>query len=106
MVPVSLTAEEFKTIHNALCDLGQINKPEVQQQVEIIRGALEGAYAQERQIMDQRYDHYSQVKKDLGLNAIWSITEVDNLSDNHPYEDVQYVSYKDHWGKGIMTKTI
>jgi hypothetical protein len=106
MVPVTLTAKEFESIHNVLWYLGQVDNLEVQKLVEELRGALNGAYEQERQIKDRRYDHYSQVKKDLGLNAIWSITEVENLSDNHPYEDVEYVSYKDHWGKGIVTKAI
>ncbi len=106
MVPVSLTASEFETIHNALYDLGQIDKPEVQSLVETIRGALNGAYEQERQIYDRKYDHYSQVKKDLGLDSIWSITEVDNLSDPHPYEGVKYVTYKRFWGEGIVTQAI
>jgi hypothetical protein len=106
MVPVSLTSSEFETIHNALWYLGQVDKPEVQVQVEAIRGALRNAYKQEEAIKDRRYDHYSQVKKDLGLDAIWSMTEVDNLSDPHPYEGVKYVTYKRFWGEGIVTKAI
>jgi hypothetical protein len=106
MVPVSLTAKEFETIHNALWYLGQVDKPEVQSLVEEIRGALKGAYEQEQAIKDHRYDHYSQVKTDLGLDTIWSVTEVDNLSDNHPYEGAKYVSYKDHWGNGVVTTAI
>lgn len=106
MVPVSLTAKEFETIHNALWYLGQVDKPEVQSLVEEIRGALKGAYEQEQAIKDRRYDHYSQVKTDLGLDTIWSVSEVDNLSDNHPYEGAKYVSYKDHWGNGVVTQAI
>ena len=106
MVSVSLTAKEFETIHNALWYLGQIDKPEVQSLVGDIRGALNGAYEQERQANDRKYDHYSQVKNDLGLTTIWSMTEVDNLSDNHPYLGAKYVSYKDHWGNGVVTQAI
>jgi hypothetical protein len=106
MVPVTLTAKEFETIHNALWYLGQIDKPEVQSLVEEIRGALKGAYEQEQAIKDRRYDHYSQVKQDLGLDAIWSVTEVDNLSEPHPYEGVKYVTYKRFWGEGIVTQAI
>jgi hypothetical protein len=106
MVQVTLTAKEFEAIHNVLWYLGQIDKPEVQKLVEELRGALNGAYEQERQIKDRRYDHYSQVKTDLGLDTIWSVTEVDNLSDNHPYEGAKYVSYKDHWGNGVVTQAI
>ena len=106
MVSVSLTAKEFQTIHNALWYLNRANEPEVQKQVEIIRSALKGAYEQERQINDRRADHYQQVKKDLGLDAIWSMTEVDNLSDPHPYEGVKYVTYKQFCGEGVVTKAI
>lgn len=106
MVSVTLTAKEFETIHNALWYLGQIDKPEVQSLVGDIRGALAGAYKQEEAIRDRRYDHYSQVKSDLGLTTIWSMTEVDNLSDNHPYDGAKYVSYKDHWGNGVVTQAI
>jgi hypothetical protein len=106
MVPVTLTAKEFETIHNALWYLGQVDKPEVQSLVEEIRGALKGAYEQEQAIKDRRYDHYSQVKTDLGLDAIWSVTEVDNLSEPHPYEGVKYVTYKRFWGEGIVTQAI
>jgi hypothetical protein len=106
MVPVTLTAKEFETIHNALWYLGQVDKPEVQSLVEEIRGALKGAYEQEQAIKDRRYDHYSQVKKDLGLDTIWSVTEVDNLSEPHPYEGVKYVTYKRFWGEGVVTQAI
>ena len=106
MVSVTLTAKEFETIHNALWYLGQIDKPEVQSLVEDIRGALKGAYEQERQASDRKYDHYDQVKTDLGLTTTWSITEVDNLNDNHPYLGAKYVSYKDHWGNGVVTQAI
>jgi hypothetical protein len=106
MVPVTLTAKEFETIHNALWYLDQLDKPEVQSLVKQIRGALKGAYAQEREITDRKYDHYAQVKADLGLDTIWSITEVDNLSDPHPYEGVKYVTYKDSWNDVIVTKAI
>ena len=106
MVSVTLTAKEFEAIHNALWYLGQIDKPEVQSLVEEIRGALKGAYEQEQAIKDRRYDHYSQVKTDLGLDAIWSVTEVDNLSEPHPYEGVKYVTYKRFWGEGIVTQAI
>ena len=106
MVPVTLTAKEFETIHNALWYLGQVDKPEVQSLVEEIRGALKGAYEQEQAIKDRRYDHYSQVKTDLGLDTIWSITEVDNLGDPHPYQGAKYVTYRDFWNDAIVTKAI
>jgi hypothetical protein len=89
---VTLTADEFKTLHNALWSL-QYGNGDVTEQVEIIRGALSGAYDQEREDSDRRYDHYSQVRKELGLDAVWSMYEVDNLSERHPFEGVKKVIY-------------
>jgi hypothetical protein len=90
---VTLTADEFKTVHNALWTL-QYGNGDVKEQVEIIRAALSNAYDQERDASDRKYDHYQQVKKELGLDAIWSIYEVDNLSERHPFEGATKVIYR------------
>lgn len=108
---VTLTADEFKTIHNALCELDNVkaqlenvlNKDLFVKLVKAsngIRKGLEGAYEQESKAFDTKHEHYSQVKQELGLDSIWSIYEVDNLSDRHPFEGATQVVYKDHWGKG------
>jgi hypothetical protein len=89
---VTLTADEFKTIHNALWTL-QYGNGDVKEQVEIIRAALSNAYDQERDASDRKYDHYQQVKKELGLDAIWSVYEVDNLSERHPFQGATKVVY-------------
>jgi hypothetical protein len=96
---VTLTAEEFKTLHNALCALDCLNDDKISTQVEIIRDALTGAYDQESAAFDRKFEHYDSVRKDLGLNAIWSITEVDNLNERHPYPSDAFVVYKNHWGE-------
>jgi hypothetical protein len=43
---------------------------------------------------DEKFDYYNQVREDLGLNAVWSIFEVDNLSERHPFEGVTKVIYR------------
>ena len=98
MVQVTLTASEFEKIHNVLCNLQYHQDNKVVEQVEAIREALRGAYQQEREVTDRRYDHYAQVKKEAGLTSIWSISEVEDLNDTHPYVGVTSVTYKDHWG--------
>ncbi len=103
---VTLTADEFKTLHNALYALGNVDNELVAQQVEIIRGALKGAYEQDDAAFDRKHSHYSQVRRELGLNAVWSIFEVDNLSDRHSFENVTRVVYKDHWGNKQVASEI
>jgi hypothetical protein len=103
---VTLTAEEFKTLHNALYDLDCLHNDKVSEQVEIIRGALRSAYDQDNAAFDRKHVYFDKVRKELGLDAIWSIYEVDNLSERHPYEGAKYVTYKNFWGEGIVTQAI
>lgn len=95
---VTIKADDFKAIHNALWEL-QYNSGNVSEQVEVIRNALKDAYEQDSKVSDDRYNHYTTVKTDLGLDAIWSMYEVKDLSDTHTYEGINSVTYKDHWGE-------
>jgi hypothetical protein len=95
---VTVKASDFSKIHNALWSL-QYNKGNVIEQVELIREALKDAYEQEEADFERKSNHYHQVSEELGLSAIWSIHEVNNLSDTHTYEGVETVTYKDHWGE-------
>lgn len=105
----TLTAEEFQTIHNSLYRLqnviGRLEdvlKPELYDQLSRaandIRSGLAGAYEQDNAAYHTKHDHYYQVQRELGLQATWSVYEVDNLADRHPFEGVDRVVYKDHWG--------
>ena len=103
---VTLTANEFKTLHNALCRLDRVNNDQVIEQVEVIRQALKSAYQQENDEFDRRYAHYNQVRNELGLTTTWSIYEVDNLIGRFPFEGVETVTYKNHNGDKPVVKTI
>lgn len=105
----TLTPDEFKTIHNALWELDcvtrqleDILKPELYVKLaragSSIRKGLAGAYEQDSQSFNRKNDHYSDIRSELGLKSTWSIYEVDNLSDRHPYEGADRVVYRDHWG--------
>ena len=95
---VTLKAKEFKTIRNALWELQYRDGVDVNSTVETIREALSGAYEQESNDFDRKYAYYSQVKKEIGAQSIWSIYEVADLDQPHPYQSGLFVSYKDHWG--------
>jgi hypothetical protein len=43
---------------------------------------------------DEKFDYYNQVRDELGLSAVWSIYEIDNLSDRHPFEGATKVIYR------------
>jgi hypothetical protein len=106
----TLTADEFKTIHNALCDLDSVKQSledvlnkdlyiKLAKATSQIREGLANAYEQDNKSFDEKSNHYDSVRTDLGLTAIWSIFEIDNLSDRHPFGDVLQVAYTDHWGE-------
>ena len=54
---------------------------------------------------DEKFDYYNQVREDLGLDAVWSIFEVENLSERHPYKGVTKVIYR-AYGSGDHEVTI
>jgi len=112
----TFTSEDFKNVHNALCDLrsvcdsleGVLNPALFKKLIKArdgLRAGLNNVYEQESKSFSTKSDHYSAVQEQLGLSAIWSIYEVDNLNERHPFEGATKVHYKDHWGKPV-TKEI
>ena len=114
----TLSAEEFRTIHNAVCDLDRlvsrledVLKPELYQRLvearNNIRTGLAGAYKQDDDAFSRKSRHYDSVKQELGVeHSEWSIYEVDNLSDRHPYEGADRVVYRNHWGSEPVSASI
>jgi len=49
---------------------------------------------------DAKFDHFREVREQLGMTSVWSIYEVDNLSERHPFEGAEEVAYcrQDHFG--------
>lgn len=106
---VTISSEEFKTIHNGLCDLRVVvNRLEGVLSPELyslllrakneIRKGLDGAYAQEQRSFESKNTHYNDVAKARGLRSSWSMFEVNDLNAVHPYEGATHVSYVNHWG--------
>lgn len=103
----TLTSQEFSKIHSAMIDISSItSKLEgvvdsklllklVNAQLEM-QEALKGAYEQDDKVFETKMDHFSSVQQDLGLDTTWSIYEIDNLNDRHPYEGAKQVVYKDY----------
>ena len=46
------------------------------------------------QDFDTKFDYFDKVRDELGLSAVWSIYEVDNLSERHPFEGAKKVIYR------------
>lgn len=103
---VTIKAEDFKVIHNALWELQYRDGVDVDAAVEKIRGAFEDAYAQDSNAFERKNAHYERIKDDLGLSTIWSIYEVEDLSERYPFEGIATVTYKDHWGVKPIVKPV
>jgi len=105
----TLTAEEFKTVHNALWELDCVTrqledvlKPELYVKLahaaSTIRQGLSGAYQQDDQAFTRKNDHYHVIKSEEKLRAIWSLYEIEDLDAVHPYPADSIVVYSQHWG--------
>jgi len=107
---VTLTADEFKVLHNSLYDLNQLayyhHVPKVEEIVERIRKvALKSAYEQDNADFDRKNREYQHWQQHYGLRSTWSIYRVNNMTTCHPYKDATHVVYDEHWGdKEIVVK--
>ena len=101
----TLTADEFKTIHNALCELDHVKQTledilskdlyiKLAKATSQIREGLANAYEQHNSAFEIKMDYFDRVREELGLSATWSMYEVDNLSERHPFEGVTKVVYR------------
>ena len=100
---VTLTADEFKVLHNSLYDLNQLahyhHVPKVEEIVERIRRvALKSAYEQENQDFDRKHRAYQHWQQHYGLRSTWSLYQVNHMTTCHAYEDATHVVYDEHWG--------
>lgn len=105
----TLTAEEFKVLHNTLWELGRIDDLKVQSLVERIRTvALKGAYEQDHQAFETKHDYYSEYQRGHGLRSVWSIYELDvgGFDQVDPFTGVTHVEYSNHWGEETIVEEI
>jgi len=115
---VTLTAEDFRSVHNGLCELRMacerledVLAPNLyhmllQARDQVYQG-LQDAYEQEDRSFVAKEKHYAQVKQELGIfHSEWSMHEVDNMSDRHPFEGADRVVYRSHWGPKPVSVSI
>lgn len=105
----TLTSDEFKTIHNALCDLDSVVsrledvlKPELYVKLAKtatdIRKGLKGAYDQDNKAFDRMYKMSEEAMKKINASSVWSIYDIKDFNDLHPFSGAEMILYKDHWG--------
>jgi hypothetical protein len=107
METVTLRGEDFKTIHNTLCELRSLVErmthsivkiDDVQSIITKFEYGLQDAYAQDSSAFDRKMDHYSEVQQQEGFRTIWSIFSVEDLYGEHPYKGADTIVYENHWG--------
>jgi hypothetical protein len=119
METVTLKGEDFKTVHNTLCELRDveqrlnevISEQMVQRLHAVVKGfelGLKDAYAQENRAFESKMDYYSSFQSDNRLKTIWSIYElpVHGFVNQHPYKGAVEICYRDHWGEEPIYETI
>ena len=104
----TLTAEEFKTIHNALCEirgvygsLAGVVREEITERLEKaiadMEEGLANAYRQDVKVFDTRNKHYTQVQDAHDLASVWSLYEVADLYAMHPHAGATKIKYGDQY---------
>lgn len=117
LINPTLTRDEFKNIHNALCDLDSVARsledvlrPEkfiaLQKAKTAIRTAMKRAYDEDNRVFKERSDLCDNVKAECRFKSIWSIYEVEDFYAPHPYTGAKVLAYKDHWGDKPVSAAI
>lgn len=119
METVTLSGEDFKTVHNTLCELRSIEEQLCGVISDSLAGRLHGvikgferglssAYDQDHAVFESKMDYYSDFKSENQLKTIWSIFElpVHGFLFDHPYKGAAEVCYRDHWGEEAVYETI
>jgi hypothetical protein len=117
MQTVTLRAEDFRTVHNTLCELrglvqrmveSTIKVDDVQRIIQGFEAGLADAYAQDNEVFESKMDYYSAFQTENGLSTIWSIYElpVHGFLDKHPFPGAVQVAYKQHWGEKAVFEEI
>ena len=109
MKTFELSAEDFRTIHNAMCDLRSVQaalEPVVREEmlqklnrvVDRMEQGLAQVRAQESEQFDQSFDYYHQFQEANGLRAIWSLFDLPEhgFLQDHPYRGALTLSYQGH----------
>jgi hypothetical protein len=106
METVTLRGEDFKIIHNTLCDLrnlvsrmeqSMIKTQEFDRIIEGFQMGLADAYEQDNSTFDSKMDYYGDFQRENGLAAIWSVYElpIHGFLFDHPFPSDAFVVYKD-----------
>ncbi len=117
METVTIQGRDFTTVHNTLCELRTIQERltgiisddlagQLHRVIKSFEAGLEDAYAQDNRAFEDKMEHYSTVQEELGLRSIWSIFDVQDLNQPHPYTAAREISYKDHWGEAAVIEPI
>jgi len=105
----TLSVDEFRVLHNTLCELSYIDDGKVQGLVERIRNvALKGAYEQDNRAFDTKHGYYTKYQRDHDLQATWSIYSLEQggFENISPFANFKYVVYTDHCGDTEVVKPI
>jgi hypothetical protein len=119
METVTLRAEDFKIVHNTLCELREIEQrlnevinesmaARLHRVIKSFELGLTDAYAQDNAVFESKMDYYSRFQTEIGLNTIWSIYElpIHGFLTKHPYAAAREICYRDHWGDEAVYETI
>ncbi len=104
----TLTAEEFKTIHNALCQIRSVQgslegvvREEITTRLEKaianMEQGLANAYRQDNEVFDTRNKHFTHVQSAHDLQSVWSLYEVADLYAMHPHAGATKIKYGDQY---------
>jgi len=116
MESVTLSGNDFKTVHNTLCDLRTIVQRmdqsiikvgEFERIIQQFEQGLKAAYDQDSTAFDRKHDYYGRFREDNGLTTIWSVYELEEhgFLEDHPWQGAKSLCYHDRTTAPILGPT-
>lgn len=112
LIAPTLSAEDFKKVHNGKCRLhsllqsmaGVVNEKlvaELERAIKEIEAGLAAAYAEESRVFDERRATCSNIAQRCGIkHSTWSMYEIADMTAV-PYPEAGMLRYDGGWGKAI-----
>lgn len=112
LIAPTLSAEDFKKVHNGKCKLYSILerlKPiakdeligELERAIEEIEAGLKAAYAEEERVEDERREMCRHIASKFRIeHSTWSMYEIADMTAV-PYPEAGMLRYDGGWGKAI-----
>ena len=111
--PITLTRSEYSDLCQALIIIRDVDNTlknvlasvltkKLRTGMALAEQALRRASKEDDILTNRLSDFYSEMASKYQFSSVWSIYEVDDFDEKHPYKGAKELQYGVHWGKNLV----